>query len=118
MNSSRLLHTHFPYCLERLDDGRWVALNRSYKPLGMTVPVTTWVDYTDGPYQITFKRGELDEETLSLVATSVQRDEDGEPQRVYLYADACVPTTGAVHMAAYLERLAALSGLKVESVAT
>ena len=34
-----------PYCLERLADGRYVLLNRSYKPVGMTT--TDWVDYTD-----------------------------------------------------------------------
>lgn len=114
MNSSRMLHTHFPYCVERLDDGRWIVLNRSYKPLGMTVPVTTWVDYTRGSHQVSFKRGELDEETLSVVATSVQRDEDAAIQRFYLYADACLPTAGPGHMAAYLERLAALANLVIE----
>ena len=26
--------TYFPYCLQRLDDGSWIVLNRNYEPLG------------------------------------------------------------------------------------
>lgn len=110
----RLVHTHLPYCIDRLPDGRWIVLNRSYKPVGTTTPVGTMVDYNAGPHPIAFKKGELDSETLQLMSTSLQRDPDGDVARAYFYSDGCVPTAGAAQMEAYLERLGTLASLQVD----
>ncbi len=36
-----------PYCLQQLADGRWIVLNRRYKPLG--VASSDWVVYEEHP---------------------------------------------------------------------
>lgn len=113
-HARRLVHSHLPYCIDRLPDGRWIVLNRSYKPVGTTTPLCAMVDYNAGPHPVAFKSGELDAETLRIMSTSLQRDEGGEVTRAYLYSDGCVPTAGAAQMEAYLERLGTLANLKVD----
>src|SRR5688572_20434147 len=102
-NARRLVHSHLPYCIDRLPDGRWIVLNRSYKPVGTTTPVGTMVNYHAEPHPIAFKPGELDSETLQIMSTSLQRDEAGDVARAYFYNDGCVPTAGTAQMEAYLE---------------
>ena len=39
--------SHMPYCIQRLEDGRYIVLNRHYKPLGETT--REWVTYETHP---------------------------------------------------------------------
>ena len=39
--------SHMPYCIQRLEDGRYIVLNRHYKPLGETT--REWVTYETPP---------------------------------------------------------------------
>ena len=41
------IHIELPYCLQRLDDGRYILLNRDYKPIG--IETKEWVRYEDYP---------------------------------------------------------------------
>lgn len=97
------------YCLERLNDGSYIPLNRNYKPLG--VFGREWVEYESHPSRFKFKR------TLSaqqVAALSCKGDTD--PQRIYLYLDGSAPTGSAANWRAYSERLERLAGLKIEQV--
>lgn len=113
MPQGRLIHSHLPYCLERLPDGRWIVLNRAYKPMGTTTPRAEFIDYGD-PYALAFEHGELDRETQSVISTSVDFDDEGEPARLYIYQDDSSPMKGPIEMEAYLERLAIMANLRVK----
>ena len=97
---------HLPYCLDRLPDGRYVILNREYKPLGFKT--RDRVDY--GAYPIAVKLKDLTEAKAAKLSHEGSENLD----RIYLYNDATVPTRSAVHMRSYLERLQVLMSLKIE----
>ncbi len=96
-----------PYCIQQIADGRYVVLNRNYKPLGFRT--RDWVDYGDYavPLRITAKQAEK----LSY---------EGSPNTSFVcfYNDGCIPTASVMHMRAYLDRLAAFAklGIKRRSV--
>lgn len=94
------LHVFLPYCLIRLQDGRYAVTNRQYKPLGSTS--VEWVDY----------------ETLDATGrvdipahVAAQLDHRGEPGdgHIYLYSDGSIPTRSDAAWAAYAQRLALLA---------
>ncbi len=97
--------SHMPYCIQRLEDGRYIVLNRHYKPLGETT--REWVTYETHPtacaLQITARQ-------------AAQIDWDGRDSldRIYLYNDGCIPTESEAHTKAYLDRLAVLMNLKIK----
>lgn len=93
-----------PYCLQKQKDGKYIALNREYEPLGFNAKDR--VDY--GAYPIATKYMGL---TAAKIA-KISYKGDSDPDAIYLYNDGCVPTAGAEHMKKYLERLAILSKLK------
>ena len=97
---------HLPYCLDRQPDGRYVILNREYKPLGFKT--RDRVDY--GAYPIAVKLKDLTEAKAAKLSHEGSENLD----RIYLYNDATVPTRSAVHMRSYLERLEVLMSLKIE----
>ena len=41
--NTKLIFTHFPYCIKHIKDNRYIILNKDYKPLGET----EWVDDYD-----------------------------------------------------------------------
>ncbi|MEW6479757.1 MAG: hypothetical protein AB1455_09930 [Pseudomonadota bacterium] len=94
------------YCLDRMPDGSYVALNRRYKPVGLTS--TTWVDYEAFPVRFKFKRALSAAQIASLSCKG-----DSSPERIYLYNDGCVPTDSAANWSAYSERLERLAGYKI-----
>lgn len=106
MLSEELRHTHFPYCLDRQEDGRYVVLNRNYKPLGFMVG--EWVEYSDFPVGVRLKG--LGPKTAAKLSWEGKE----ELGRIYLYNDGCIPTHGPGHMQAYLQRLAVLMGLAID----
>lgn len=95
--------THFPYCLNRLQDGRYIILNRNYKPLG--VQTSEWVTYETEPTVISIN-------LTPAKAKAISWEGSENVDRVYLYNDGCIPTDGAAHMSAYLKRLGVLMNIK------
>jgi len=91
-------HTFMIYCLQKLEDGSYVALNRSYKPVGMTS--SEWVKYEDLPVRFKFKRGLS---ARQIEALSYKGDPAAE--RIYFYNDGCVPTASDANWTAYSNRL-------------
>jgi hypothetical protein len=89
-----------PYCLMRLQDGRYVATNRQYKPIGSVS--TSWVDYENLP----------DTGKLTIPAKLIaQLDYRGQAEgdRIYLYRDANIPTRSPANWAEYAARLEILA---------
>ena len=105
MLKDKLRHTHFPYCLDRLKDGRYVLLNRNYKPVGFMIDeLVTYEDYPIGVH--------LKGLTPTVAAKIDARGRDNL-DRIYLYNDGCTPDSSPKDMEAYLQRLAIVMNLKI-----
>jgi len=98
-----LRRTHMPYCIHRTADGRYIVLNRNYKPLG--VQTGDWVTYENHPSAV-----ELNITKIRAAKLDCQGRENTD--RIYLYNDGCIPTDGDAHMKAFLGRLSVLMKLK------
>lgn len=94
-----------PYCLMRQPDGRYVAVNRQYKPLGFMTK--EWVDYQRFP--IAFH---LDPLTPTLAMKLSYRG-GADLDRIYLYGSSCPPTYSEADLRGYLGRLAILLSLTI-----
>ncbi len=94
------------YCLDRMPDGSYVALNRRYKPVGLSS--TEWVNYEDFPVRFKFKRALSARQIVALSC-----EDDAAPERIYLYNDGCNPTASDPDWAAYAKRLQRLAGYLV-----
>lgn len=97
-------YVFMPYCLKKLKDGRYIPLNRDYKPLGISS--SEWVVYEEHPSACTIK---ITPEGAQAMSWNHSPDTDV----VFFYNDGCVPTSGDAAMKAYSERIAHLAGLKV-----
>jgi len=93
-----------PYVLKRLEDGRYVVLNRRYKPLGQIT--TEFVDYT--PHAVRLQG------LTAKKAAAISYEGSNALDSIYLYADGCVPTGSIQAWTAYQKRLAVLAQLRVE----
>ncbi|MBD8531466.1 MULTISPECIES: hypothetical protein [unclassified Massilia] len=98
-------HQYLPYCLQRLGDGRYIVLNRYYKPLGN--PREDWVVYESHP---TAQR--LKGVTAAKAKAMSARDSDSVDV-IYLYNDGCIPTESPANWEAYSKRLKVLAKLEV-----
>jgi len=106
-NKKDLRATLLPYCLQRLPDGSYIALNRDYKPLGFID--CGWVRYEDYPARFHFVRKPS---PATIRALSWNGSED--PAAIFFYNDGTVPFVGPPEAtAAYLERLSRLARLTV-----
>ena len=94
------------YCLNRLPDGSYIALNRDYKPLGF--PRQPFVEYETAPGRFKFKRALSQDQ---IAALSYKGDTSAE--RIYLYNDGCVPTRSASAWRDYSARLERLAGYRI-----
>lgn len=92
-----------PYVLLLQSDGRYVVLNRNYKPVGLTV--SDYIDYGAFPVAIKFKR-----KLSSRQIQALSHDGSPDPSRIYLYDDGCVPTYSDANWTAYSARLKRLAG--------
>ena len=86
------------YCLQRQQDGSYLALNRRYVPVG-SVSVE-WVDYEGVTDRFKFKRGLTARQIAAL-----SHNANTAPEAMYLYDDGCVPTSSAAAWEKYAERL-------------
>lgn len=95
-----------PYCLKKIENEKYVVLNREYKPLGFKT--REHIVYEDYPIMIRFKR--LTSEMIRKISC------DGNPDKkeIFLYNDGCIPTVSQENMNNYLKRLELLSKLKLE----
>lgn len=107
MGTYSVIRTHFPYCLRRLADGRYIVLNRNYKPLGYAG--MDHIDYEAHPSACALK-------ITPAIAAKLSYEGSHELDSIHLYDGGQIAAEGASEerMAAYQERLALLMTLKVE----
>lgn len=103
MNTVR--HIFLPYCLQRLKDGRYIVLNRKYKPLGISS--SAWITYETDPSVQKIKG------ITAAKARALSHRGDDDIEKIYLYSDGCIPTATAEDMAAYSKRLTLLAKLEI-----
>lgn len=97
---------HLPYLLQRQPDGRYVVLNREYKPLGFQTK--EHYNYDDYPIAVKIKG------LTTLRISKISFDGSTDAESIYLYNDGCIPTDSAAAMNAYLARLAILAKLEYD----
>ncbi len=94
-----------PYCLQRLADGRYIVLNRLYKPLG--IASREWIEYETHPSALPIKG------ITAKKAIELSHKGSDDLNKIFLYADACLPTSSAQHWDAFSKRLKLLAELKI-----
>ena len=94
---------YMPYVLRRQTDGRYLVLNRYYKPLGFTTHDP--VDYERYPVLVNLPG------LTPTIASRLSCRADSNLNEVYLYDDGSNPTLGKREMWAYQEKLAVLANL-------
>lgn len=104
MNRNQLGRTLLPFALHKQPDGRYVVLNRNYKPIGFTE--TGRVEYADFP--VLYKFADL----TADVARQLSYDGSPALDEIYLYSDGTEPTTPE-QTSAYLRRLIVLTQLRI-----
>ncbi|WP_321868635.1 hypothetical protein [Paraburkholderia tropica] len=100
MNIKDFRWVFMPYCLQKLPDGRYIILNRDYKPLGTTS--REWVDYETHPSAV---RMNISSKTAASLSTHAKPDTD----QIFLYDDSSSPVHGAQQMRDYMEKLSRLA---------
>lgn len=94
-----------PYCIERLSDGRYIVLNRKYKPLGGRG--TDYVVYEEHPAAAKIK-------ITASKARKISHSGSDDLSKIYLYDDLTNPSMSKENMHDYLIRLAVFMELPVE----
>jgi hypothetical protein len=91
------------YCVVCCTDGRWLLLNRQYKPFGQGWPRERWADYATCPGL----RLWLTDKHLRAIDDGCTPYRPGD-RMVWLYSDRTNPNTSAALATAYRRRLAFL----------
>lgn len=94
----------FPYCLSREKDGRYVVLNREYKPVGFFT--RTFVTYEEHPVLVKLK-------ITKAIAKKLSGKGEDDVEKIFLYSDATNPVRSKANMSAYLAKLELLAKLRV-----
>lgn len=96
----------FPYCICRMQSGKWTLLNRFYKPIG-TMDTKKHYDYNE--YSLFL---ELSKSDINFLASGEKTPEKarfvnvGETvDMVWLYGDCSNPDCGKKHKELYLKKL-------------
>ncbi len=120
MIRSNIRNSSFIYCIEYRGEGRWILLNRAYKPLGVTS--REWYDYDDPQYN--FYSDEITKiviDKLINVKTNGEKEEvhyfdDGIRFSFYLYDDGTSPAVSKENMDVYLKKLGIILNLNMYPV--
>ncbi|MFD0724573.1 hypothetical protein [Lysobacter brunescens] len=110
MPIGRVAHTHLPYCLQKTKDGKWLVLNRNYKPLGVTSK--EWVDYDNHPDRIAINARTIS--ALRKLAIYDIPDMPDDPGLFFFYNDGSIPTESPANWNRYAKILQLLAGAKTK----
>ncbi|WP_206742744.1 hypothetical protein, partial [Acidithiobacillus ferrooxidans] len=94
-----------PYCLRKQEDGRYVILNREYKPVGFFT--NEYVKYEEHPVAVHLEG--ISPATAAKLSWNGSKDTNS----IFLYNDGCIPTDGAENMKKYIAKLQILAILKI-----
>lgn len=95
---------YLPYLIERIEDGRYVVLNRRHKPLG--IHTTERIEYA--PYAVRLPG--LTEKQAQVISHNGSAD----IQAIHLYSDTRTPLESEASWSDYQQRLAAFGRLRAE----
>lgn len=100
---SNFIHAFLPYCLKRIEDGRYVILNRQYSPVGTVL--SDAIKYGDfaisWPGMSSALAGRLSWRGISCT------------EQIWLYGDETDPTRSQENLEAYVSRLWMLRAFKI-----
>jgi hypothetical protein len=99
------VETCLPFCIERQQDGRYVALNWRWKPVGFYT--ADQIKYENYPISVALPG--MTPELAEKISCDGSRDLDC----IYVYSGKCHPTKNEQFMQAYLKRLGLLANLIV-----
>lgn len=100
-------HAVMPYCIQKQSSGKWVFLNRGYKPVGFFV--NGIVDYDAYPIGI-----ELPGLTPAL-AKKISHNGEFDGVDIHLYRDGTLPNLSDDDMRDYMRRLKLLGDLRLDT---
>lgn len=106
MSLSDFRSVFMPYCLRKQPDGRYVVLNREYKPVGFFT--RDFVKYEEHPVAVHLAG------IKATTAAKLSWSGDANPDEIFLYNDGCVPTDSAENMKKYLAKLQILAKLSIK----
>lgn len=102
MISEEFFRTFLPYCIQKTPSGRYVILNRSYKPVG-----TKSKDYVDyEPHAVKLKM-------TGRMAAGLSHNGSTDVNEIYLYDDFTNPSINSISKRKYMERLEKLINYKL-----
>lgn len=118
---SDFFRINLPYGIARNENGEWMAFNREYMPLGyndLKFKAVPGENYLGLPIYTKYKR--ITEKFLIELAPNdhaVERDENGQIIRIFLYNDGTNPINHSTDKPglwdAYFDKIKKLSRLKV-----
>lgn len=97
---------YLPYCLQRQKDGRYIVLNREYKPIGFNT--LEHVNYEDYPIAAKIKG------ITKKTASEISIDSSSNLDMIFLYNDATNPISNSKNMKEYLKKIERLAKLKAD----
>lgn len=95
---------YLPYCLKKQEDGKYVVLNREYKPLGFNS--YEQFDYSNYPIASNLK-GITEKKAIEL-----SWNDSPDKENIFLYNDGTNPIKSKSNMTEYLKKLESLAKLK------
>ncbi len=97
----------FPYCLKKLENGKYVVLNREYKPIGFCT--REHLEYEKYPIGLDLKITPKQAQLLSW-------NNSPNVEIIYLYDDETVPHRSKQNWDSYCEKLERLSEYKINNL--
>jgi hypothetical protein len=94
-----LFRISLPYCIVKLESGKWTFLNRKYKPVGINTNQN--IDYSNKDYCFSFKRDPI----KTITENSLKIEDKDTSIYYFLYDDHSIPYSSKKSTLAYFEKL-------------
>jgi len=95
---------YLPYCLKKQENGKYIVLNRNYKPLGFNS--NEEFNYSDFPISSNLK-GITEKKAIEL-----SWNDSPDKENIFLYNDGTNPIKSKRNMTEYLKKIESLAKLK------
>lgn len=108
MSLSNIQNVALPYCLKMQPCGRYVLLNREYKPVGFYT--RDYIDYSNHPILLTIRITPKLAEKISCTGSP-------NTEEIFLFNDGCRPQSSLNNWIMYAARLQILADIDVKDSA-